>query len=250
MAKRAFVTGSSHGLGAHLASRLAGDGWKVTGLGRRPEAETPGTAGVDYIQADLSRPETVERLPALLGETPDLIVHNAVSYPPRGAQELSLADLDSVFRVNALAPYRLTLDLLAAKPDTRFTSVVVVNSESMYHADRDSGVYAASKAALRVLTTALADVCRSRNAGVATLLLGPLADPDKVEQLRRVAAGRGVDEAEITRIFLRKSNPDLVIEELIDFESCYRSVQYIADLGRAANGMVCRLDGGSAGSLI
>lgn len=250
MAQHAFVTGSSHGLGAYLAARLAGEGWKVTGLGRRPESETPGTPGVDYIQADLSRSETVERIPALLGETPDLIVHNAVSYPPRGAQEVSLTELDDVFRVNALAPYRMTLDLLAAKPDAKFTSVIVVNSESMYHADRDSGVYAASKAALRVLTASLAEASRSRNAGVATLLLGPLADPDKVEQLRRVADSRGVDQAEITRVFLRKSNPDLVIEELIDFEACYRSVQYIAGLGRTANGMVCRLDGGSAGSLI
>ncbi|KUN15377.1 MULTISPECIES: SDR family NAD(P)-dependent oxidoreductase [Streptomyces] len=250
MAQHALVTGSSHGLGAHLAARLAADGWKVTGLGRRPASETPATPGVDHLQADLSRPETLKWITDRLGEAPDLIVHNAVSYPPRPAHELSLAELEDVFRVNALAPYRLTLDLLAATPDTRFTSVVVINSESMFHADRDSGAYAASKAALRVLTGSLADACRSRNTAVATLLLGPLADPDKVAQLQRVAARRGVDEAEITRVFLRKSNPDLVIEELIDFDACYRSVQYLAGLGRAANGMLCRLDGGSAGSLI
>jgi hypothetical protein len=51
-------------------------------------------------------------------------------------------------------------------------------------------------------------------------------------------------------MFLRKSNPDLVIDEFIDFESCYRSVVYLTELGAIANGMLCRLDGGSAGSLV
>ncbi|MFC5642409.1 SDR family oxidoreductase [Kitasatospora cinereorecta] len=249
-AKRAFVTGTSHGLGARLATRLAEDGWQVTGLGRRPRSETALPPEVRYLQADLSDPKALDELPALIGETPDLIVHNAVSYPPRDVSALTLDELEGIFRVNSLVPYRLTLDLLAAKPPERFCSVVVVNSESIYHADFASGVYAASKAALRVLTTSLADHCRSRNAAVATLLLGPLADPGKVADLRAVAERRGVTEAEITRLFLRKSNPDLVIEQLIDFDACVRSVRYIADLGTTANGMMCKLDGGSSGSLV
>jgi len=248
--RRAFITGTSQGLGAFLATRLAEDGWKVTGLGRRPRTESSAAQAIDYIQADLSLPETVEELPALIGETPDLIVHSAVVYPSREISVPGWADLEGAFRVNALVPYRLTLDLLADKPQDHFTSCVVVNSEAICHADRQSGVYAASKAALRVLTTALAESCRSHNASVSTLLLGPLADPAKVADLRGIAERRGVSEAEITRLFLRKSNPDLVIESLIDFESCYRSVMYIADLGPVANGMMCRLDGGSAGSLI
>ena len=249
-AKRAFVTGASRGLGARLATRLAEEGWQVTGLGRRPSPEGGWGKGIDYLQADLSDPHTLDSLPERFGPTPDLIVHNAVTYPPRDSEALTLADLEDVFRVNALAPYRLTLDLLKAKPDDRFCTVVVVNSESIYHADFPSGIYAASKAALRVLTTSLADHCRSRNAAVATLLLGPLADPGKVADLRAVAEKRGVTEEEITRIFLRKSNPDLVIEQLIDFDACVRSVQYIADLGATANGMMCKLDGGSSGSLV
>jgi NAD(P)-dependent dehydrogenase (short-subunit alcohol dehydrogenase family) len=249
-AKRALVTGASHGLGAHLAARLAEDGWEVTGLGRRPESALPADRGFDYIQADLSVPDTVESLACRIGEVPDLVVHNAVTYPDRGERVPKLSDLESVFRVNALAPYRLTLDLLAAKPEDRFCSCVVVNSEAMYHADRWSAGYAASKAALRVLTTALADSCRSRNAAVSTLLLGPLADPKKIEDIRAIAEKRGMTENEVTRLFLRKSNPDLVIDTFIDHEACYCSLRYLADLGPIANGSVCRLDGGSSGSLV
>lgn len=248
--RHAFVTGASHSLGAHLAARLAEEGWKVTGLGRRPENNSFTARGIDYLQADLSLPETLESLPARIGDTPDLIVHNAVSYPGQDTSVPALSDLESVFRVNALVPYRLTLDLLSVKPQDRFCSYIVVNSEAIYHADQRSGVYAASKAALRVLTTALADACRSRNASVSTLLLGPLPDPRKVETIRWIAEERGLTEDEITRIYLRKSNPDLVIDTLIDFESCFKSIEYIVSLGPIANGMVCKLDGGSSGSLI
>lgn len=246
--EHALVTGASQGLGAYLAGRLSEEGWKVTGLGRRPESELAGTHSMTYLQADLSQPETLEMLPGRIGKTPDLIVHAAVAYPDHGG-ELSLRELERVFRVNALAPYRLTLDLLAAQSQERFCSCIVVNSEVIYHADAQSGAYAASKAALRVLTAALADGCRSRNASVATLQLGPLTDLKKVQQLRAIAAKRGASEEEVTRLFLRRSNPNLVIDQFIDLESCFQSVGYIAGLGAMANGMVCRLDGGSSGSL-
>ncbi|MBM0275413.1 SDR family NAD(P)-dependent oxidoreductase [Micromonospora tarensis] len=249
-AKTAVITGASDGLGAHLATRLAEEGWRVTGVGRRPHTESSVPAGIDYVRLDLARPDAVEQLLDRLGETPDLVVQNAVSYPAPGDGAPSLTEMEDVFRVNALTPYRLALGLLDRKPPEQFVSCIVINSESIYHADDGSGLYAASKAALRVLSTALATRYRSRNASVATLLLGPLADAKKVAQLRRIAEQKGLSEQQVTALFLRRSNPDLVIDQLIDFDSCHRSVAYLAGLGPVANGMLCRLDGGSAGSLI
>jgi hypothetical protein len=85
---------------------------------------------------------------------------------------------------------------------------------------------------------------------VATLLLGPLADERKLHELSEIARRRGTSTAEVTKAFLRKANPSYVTDSLIDLDACFRSVEYIAGLGRSANGMVCRVDGGSAGSLI
>jgi NAD(P)-dependent dehydrogenase (short-subunit alcohol dehydrogenase family) len=243
--KHALVTGASRGLGAHVATRLVEQGWAVTGVGLRPDDGTCAGRGIRYLQLDLATEGAVESLVDRAGSALDLVVHCAVRYPEPAAD-----DLTEVFQVNAFAPYRLTRALLAAKDPAAFCSYVLVNSEAVYHADQDSGVYAASKAALRVLSTALAGECRSRNASAATLLLGSLATPDKVAQLRRVAERRGLPEDEITRLFLRKSNPGLQIDFLLDLEAAFRSVCYIEDLGAAANGMLCRLDGGSAGSLV
>jgi hypothetical protein len=53
----------------------------------------------------------------------------------------------------------------------------------------------------------------------------------------------------VVKLFLRNTKPGMFIDDLIDYESCFRSVRYINELGPEATGMVCRLDGGSGGSL-
>jgi 3-oxoacyl-[acyl-carrier protein] reductase len=248
--RRVLVTGASAGLGRHLAQGLAAKGWSVTGIGGRAAGRD--TAGdFTYLQADLSNLDTIDAMTAALGQSPDLVVHCAASYPdPAAMAAAGPAGLESMFRVNALAPYLLTRKLLTARPADVFCCTVVVNSEAIFAADKNSAPYAATKAALRVLTAGLADECRGANASVATLLLGPLASPGKLASIRALASKRGVREDEITRTFLDRSNPNLVIDQLIDYDACLRSVEYLADLGPIANGMLCRLDGGSAGSLI
>lgn len=250
--KRALVIGASRSLGAHLASNLAANGWQVVGTGRRPADEVPEADAFDYVRLDLSSADEVDRFIAGAGAGGyDLVVHNAVTYGSAHGNPLpELEELEAMFRVNTLVPYQLLHRLLAEQPTDRFCSCVVVNSDAIYHANRNSAPYAATKAALRVLTTSLADTFRSAPVSVTTLVLGPLPDPKKLEDFEKVAQRHGLSVDEVTRAYLRKSNPSYVIDRLIDFESCYRSVEYLAGLGRAANGTVCRLDGGSAGSLI
>ncbi|MEU7328003.1 SDR family NAD(P)-dependent oxidoreductase [Streptomyces parvus] len=249
--KRALVIGASQSLGSHLVTRLASNGWHVVGTGRRPASDVPGSEAFEYVRLDLSSPEEARRfLEGAGGDGYDLVVHNAVTYGGTQGKPPELDELEAMFRVNALIPYRLLHELLAAQPADRFCSCVVVNSDSIYHATKQSAAYAATKAALRVLTTSLADTFRSAPVSVATLLLGPLPDPQKLADFQRVAERHGVPVEEVKRAFLRKANPFYVIDDLIDFDACYRSVEYLAGLGPAGNGMVCRLDGGSAGSLI
>lgn len=155
-----------------------------------------------------------------------------------------------MFRTNAIAPFVLIRDYLAGLPAARACSCVIVNSDSIYHANDTSAEYAATKAALRVLTAGLASACRGRRSSVSTLALGPLADPRKLAELTAIAERRRIPAEEVARIFLARLNPSLVITELIDLEACLRSVLHVVSLGPTANGMVIKLDGGSSGSLV
>jgi NAD(P)-dependent dehydrogenase (short-subunit alcohol dehydrogenase family) len=243
------ILGSSRGLGAYLAKRLASDGWDVLGVGKRPANTQCENSGIRYLQADLAEWNALDPLlEAIRTMQPDLIVHSAVTYGTPGRPATS-RDLETIFKTNALVPYQLIHTYLTDGMENA-CCIIIVNSDSIYHATTANGAYAASKAALRVLTTALAHVCKARSAVVATLLLGPLADERKRDELRAAGERRGMSEQAITQRYLERSNPFLAIDRLIDLESCYDSILYIEKLGRAANGMVCKMDGGSSGSLI
>ena len=247
--RTALVIGASRGVGAHIANRLAEDGWAVTGVGRRPLGSIVPEPKYEYVSADISDPAALDRVLGDSGQVPDLVVHNAVR-AGGDSSSLDLAGMEAVFRVNALMPYLITRDLLARKPDANFLSCVFINTEAVFHADQDSCTYAASKAALRVLSAGLSASVRDGNAAMATLLLGPLADQSRLDEARAIAEKKGMTQAQVVRLFLRATKPDMVIDDLIDYESCFTSIRHIYGLGRAANGMVCRLDGGSGGSLI
>lgn len=245
----ALVIGASRGVGAHVANRLAEEGWKVTGVGRRRLDSIAPAPAFDYVSTDISRPDALDQMLGDFAGVPDLVVHNAVD-PNWDSSSISLERLEAAFRVNALVPYLMTRDLLARKPEADFLSCVFINSEAVFHADQHSCTYAASKAALRVLAAGLSASVRHGNAALATLMLGPLADQSRLDEARSIAEKKGVAPSEIIQLFLRKAKPDMVIDDFIDYESCFMSIKYIYGLGRAANGMVCRLDGGSGGSLI
>ncbi|WP_420365950.1 SDR family oxidoreductase [Curtobacterium sp. L3-7] len=249
MSRTALVTGAGAGLGAYVCRRLAEDGWQVVGSVRRP-ADDP-APGVEYVHADLGDERQVRALAEHFEFVPDIVVHNAVAYPEwQGTPDF--AAMETVYRVNTIAPFLLTRWLLELPRRDRNddVAVVVINSESIYHADESSGLYASGKAALRVLTTALAASTRGTGVAVSTLLLGPLATAKRDVELTALATRLGVTLADLTRKALERSNPDLVIDEFIDLEACYRSLLHLHATGRTANGALLRLDGGSAGSLI
>ena len=70
MTRVAYVSGGGTGIGRATATALAGDGWAVVVLGRRPDplagtvaavrAEVPG-AQLHAVTADLAEPDQVER---------------------------------------------------------------------------------------------------------------------------------------------------------------------------------------------
>jgi NAD(P)-dependent dehydrogenase (short-subunit alcohol dehydrogenase family) len=249
MKKKALIIGASTGLGLHIAQRLAEDDWEVTATARRERPLSDNSAGFRYHSADLASEEGLAFHSKLLNDTPPrLLFFNAALYSASAPNRMDA--LQTVYRVNAIAPFVLISDYLEhlrKTDDQTRTSCVIANSDSIYHASRHSTHYAASKAALRVLTSSLADLAKGTNVTVSTLHLGPLADEKKKAEISRIAEKKGVSDEKVTKIFLN-TTPSYVIEDFIDLEECYSTLVCIASLGRASNGMQCKLDGGSSGS--
>lgn len=164
----ALITGSARRVGAVIAETLHARGWTVFIHYRQSEAEASALAArlnslrpdsACILQADLNRPEApqqlAERVLALTGGKLDALINNASSFYPTPAGSATLDQWDDLFASNARAPFFLSQALSPALAACRGSIVNIVD----IHASRpfrDYPVYCMAKAALAMMTRALA----------------------------------------------------------------------------------------------
>ncbi len=118
--RTAVVTGGNRGIGRAVVDSLAGKGYRVVALCRRPV----GIPGAEVVVGDLSCARTVAlAADALASACPsiDVLVHNAGVWPTR--RVLNEDGLELAFAVNHLAPFQLNLAL-----EKRLSRVVQVSA--------------------------------------------------------------------------------------------------------------------------
>lgn len=192
MAGVALVTGSCARVGAHIAARLADDGWRIalhSGHDRAPEpwlVERVGNAPV--FVADLDDASAVDALPVrvaeTLGQPVALLVNNASRFSALD-EGAGFAELEQHLRTNMVAP--VALALAVARGGAR--AVVNVLDQRIANPPRDQLAYTLSKQGLaeatRTLSIALAPTTRVN--AVAPGLTLPTAEYGE-GQLDRLAA--------------------------------------------------------------
>lgn len=159
-----LVTGAVRGIGRAIALRLCREGHDVIAHynSSRPLAETliqeTTAKPIRLIQADLADVRDVESLARqtleLCSEGLHGIVHNAALAVRKAFTDTTPADLESMWRVNASAPYFLT-QLLAPLLGAG-SQIVFVSSIAARSGFSDLSGYAMTKAALESLTVHLA----------------------------------------------------------------------------------------------
>ena len=129
--------------------------------------------------ADLREDTAIEQLAEMIQDTYqtlDILVHSAGTITLAPIRNANVADLDDQYRVNFRAPYLLTRALLPLLRRSR-GQVVFVNSNAALRPGTDNGQYAATKAALRVLTDVLREEVNRDGIRVLTALVGRTATP-------------------------------------------------------------------------
>jgi NAD(P)-dependent dehydrogenase (short-subunit alcohol dehydrogenase family) len=164
MAKIALVTGSSSGIGAEVARRLAAEGYHVVVNSRTSVAEGEAVAkqiGGSYVQADVGDEHEARALMATVLARHgglDVLVNNAGSTEVIAHGDLPAATPDiwrHLYDVNVIAPFVL---VTAAEQALRAGQGCVVNISSLAGVNPvgSSIPYAASKAAFNHQTRLLA----------------------------------------------------------------------------------------------
>ncbi|ARN18774.1 SDR family NAD(P)-dependent oxidoreductase [Piscinibacter gummiphilus] len=163
--KIAVVTGSSRGIGAAIARRLAADGATVAVVSR----QAPGDAVVADIEraggraaaftGDVSDAASVAALVRGIVDRfgrIDVLVNNAGIAEYRSVGELDRAHFDTQFAVNTWSVVAMTQAALPHFPKTG-GHVVNVSTSLVHSPGTGLSVYTASKAAVDALTRAFAE---------------------------------------------------------------------------------------------
>lgn len=199
----AIVTGSSRGIGAAIAQRLAADGHAVVVnyAGHREQADQVVARILDSggeafaLQADVADPGAVRRLFDATEERfggIDVLVNNAGVMQLATIADTDDGQFDRMVGINLKGSFNVMREAARRLRDggrivNLSTSVVGLKLETY-------GVYAATKAALEVLTAILSKELRGRSITVNAVAPGPTAtdlfldgkSPELVERMARM----------------------------------------------------------------
>ena len=160
--KSALVTGSSRGIGAAIARRLAAAGATVLVHGSRNAAAaeqvvksiTQSGGEAEYFLADLASPAEIISLFDRLGsraEQLDILVNNAGIYAGGSLESLEEAQIRQALNVNVLGPIILSQEFVR-RSKTTAGRIINISSLAARAPGLNASAYSATKAAVDALT--------------------------------------------------------------------------------------------------
>lgn len=164
--RHALVTGASSGIGAAIVERLLRDGWRVTGISRRPA--TFDHSAFEHLSLDLNDVDSIAN--AIAGLAPTALIHAAGMLKVGPLGSLSHDDGASMWRLHVDVAERLANALAPRLPQGG--RIVFIGSRTASGA-AGRGQYAATKAALVALARSWASELAPR--GITVNVVAPAA---------------------------------------------------------------------------
>jgi len=204
------VTGSTSGIGAPIARRLAAEGASVIVSGRNEAAAqrvveqipAPGVGAAEFVRLDLPHPEACTQLIDVAVERfggIDALVNNAGVFPRVVMEEATVDDWWQVLSVNLVSAGLLAA---AAVPHMRARgggSIVNIGSGNAYGGGANLTPYSCRTGGLLTLTKNLAAQCAKDNIRVNWITVGwMLTEGEAVVQ-----AGEGRSREDVEQMIRR-----------------------------------------------
>ncbi|MFI6706521.1 SDR family NAD(P)-dependent oxidoreductase [Nonomuraea sp. NPDC050478] len=256
--RTALVTGSTQGIGAAIARRLADAGARVGINGRRAEAvgdavaALAADAGAGRFFAAPGDLATEDGAAAVTGVVPsaDILVNNLGVFGAKPALEITDAEWRRYWEVNVLAGVRLIRHYLPGMAERGWGRVLNIASDSAIVIPEEMIHYGASKTALLAVSRGFAKHAAGSGVTVNAVIAGPTRTGG-VEEFVYQLVDRSLPWEEAQRAFMREHRPLSLLQRLIEPEEIANLVAYLASpLASATTGAAVRVDGGYVDSII
>lgn len=214
--KVAVVTGSTSGIGLHIAGALAAQGVNIVlnGFGDeqqiRSARETVAAQQVDclYHGADMTRPEQIrdliETAQRSLGGV-DILVNNAGIQHVSPVEEFPVDKWDAIIAINMSASFHTIQHSLPLMRKAGWGRVINIASAHGLVASPFKSAYVTAKHGVMGLTKTVALECAEENITVNSVCPGYVKTPLVEGQIADTAKARGISEEAVVRDVLLKA---------------------------------------------
>lgn len=251
--KRAFVSGSTRGIGYAVAAELLREGAAVVVNGRTREgaqraarelsAAVPG-ADVTGHAADFADAAQVADLLAELGEV-DILVNNVGVFDVVPFADISDAEWQRYFDVNVMSGVRLSRRALPGMLERGWGRIIFVASESGVDVPADMAHYGMTKAGMLALGNSLSKATRGTQVTVNSILGGPTYSDGVARAVEDIARTQGVP-ASVLAEGIAARNTTSLLQRFIEPSEIAAMAAYLASArASATNGAAVRVDGGT-----
>lgn len=257
--KRAFISGSTAGIGLAIAKVLASEGAEVILNGRTqaridqaiahlrdelPEAKLTG------IPADFSDTKSVDLLLNRL-ESVDILINNVGIFTSQSFYDTTNEDWYRLFEVNVMSGVRLSRAILPGMLRRNWGRIIFVSSECAMLVPEDLIAYSTTKAALLAVSRGLAQTTKGSDVTVNTIIPGSTLSEGAEQFLQNVAENEQISEKEVATNFFKNIRTTSLIQRFTGTEEIANTVAYLSSpLASATNGAAIKLEGGSIQGII
>ncbi len=243
--RRAFISGSTQGIGRAIAARLAGCGAAVT-INGRDEANVRAVAdelGVEGVAADVSTAEGAQRVFDALVDV-DILVNNLGIFAPTPVLEVDDDTWQRFWDVNVMSAIRLTRHYLPGMMERGWGRVQFMASDSAVVIPEEMVHYGVTKTALLGVSRGFAKAAKGSGVTVNSVIAGP-THTEGVEDFVYSLVGSELEWDDAQRKFVAEHRPNSLLGRLIEPDEIANLVAYLSsDLASATTGGAVRVDGG------
>jgi NAD(P)-dependent dehydrogenase (short-subunit alcohol dehydrogenase family) len=256
--KRAFVSGSTQGIGYAIARALLAEGATVVINGRNGRrlqdaveqlrADVP-DATVSGVAADFGNAAQIQELLVTLGAV-DILVNNVGHFDLAPFEEIPDGKWQHYFDVNVMSGIRLSRHVLGGMLDQNWGRIIFIGSESGVNIPADMIHYGLTKAAILALSNGLAKLTQGTKVTVNTILGGPTYSDGVATTVSQIAQDQAMAPDDLKAAIIGGNQTSLLQRFIEPGEIANLALYLASPLSAATNGAAVRADGGVLTTMI
>lgn len=251
--KKAFISGSTQGIGFAIAQQLLNENAEVIINGRNKEKtdlavkklkEQFPNASVSGITADFTNKDEVTALLNAINDI-DILVNNVGKFELKSFEDITDEDWHQIFDVNVMSAVRLSKKFLPQMLQKNAGRIIFISSESGVNIPENMIHYGMTKASMMAISNGLSKLTKGTEVTVNTLLGGPTYSDGVAATIEQIASAQNIEVEQMKSAIIQQTNPHSLLQRFIDPSEIASLVTYLASpLSIATNGACLRADGG------